>query len=279
MAFQHGCANLVVKQGGSMQFKHLVFAIMLAFTSIAHAQTPEQLAAAERAASIGNELFEHDQAAWHGTDAMLEDIRDPHGEGLSGWITERTPEGIQVLFLKPRGDSVTAIYRALYRDGQIRERGRIDEPLTEVQTRLNRARLIATQAPMPQQCAERYNSVTLPRDTPGAEGADVDVYLMPAMTRLDQVPFGGHFRLAVDTTVGVVRETQRFTNGCIALPIARNAAALMITQLIGDTPTEVHVFESLTIGKPVYVSTNSAIWSVTGREITFVSAREPSAQR
>lgn len=262
-----------------MQFNHLIFAITLAFAGVAHAQTPEQLAATERASDIGWDLYEHDQAAWHGTDAMLEDIRDPSGEGVRGWITERTPEGVQVLFLKPQGETVTAIYRALYRDGQIRERGRVDQPLTEVQTRLNRARLIATEAPMPQQCAERYNSVTLPRAAPGADGVDVDVYLMPAMTTLDQVPFGGHFRLAVDTTAGVVRETQRFTNGCISLPVARNAAALMITQLIGDTPTEVHVFESLTIGKPVYVGTSSAIWSVTGREIAFVSARGESSQR
>src|SRR5262245_27952548 len=97
-----------------------------ALTAPALAQTPEQLAAVERAAAIGAELYEHDQAAWHATDAMLADIRDPRGEGLSGWITERTPEGVQVLFLKPQGDSVTAIYRALYREGRLIERGRID---------------------------------------------------------------------------------------------------------------------------------------------------------
>lgn len=71
---------------------------------------------------------------------MLADIRDPRSEGLSGWITERTPEGVQVLFLKPEGERVTAVYRALYRDGEVRERGRINQPLTETQARINRAR-------------------------------------------------------------------------------------------------------------------------------------------
>jgi len=256
-----------------MHIKHLVFAITLAFAGVASAQTPEQLAAVERASAIGWELYEHDQAAWHGTDAALEDIRDPSAEGIGGWITERTPGGIQVLFLKPEGDTVIAAYRALYRDGAIRERGRINQPLTEVQARINRARLIAIEAPMPQQCAPRYNSVTLPRATPGPDGVDVDVYLMPAMATLTDVPFGGHFRFAVDTSAGIVRETQRFTNSCLTLQVERNAAGLMITQLIGDTPTEIHVFESLTARVPVYVGTNSGVWSVTGREIRFISER------
>lgn len=236
------------------------------------AQTPEHVAAVDRAAAIGWDLYEHDQAAWHGTDAMLADIRDPRSEGLSGWITERTPEGVQVLFLKPQGERVTAVYRALYRDGEIRERGRIDQPLTETQARIDRARLIATAAPLPQQCAPRYNSVTLLREAHGADGADVDVYLMPSMMTNEEVPFGGHFRLAVDTAAGVVRETQRFTNGCITLPRNDTARGMYVTQLIGDTPTEVHVFESLTIRLPVYVVARSGVWAVDGRTISYYRA-------
>jgi hypothetical protein len=236
----------------------------------AAAQTPEQLAAVERAAAIGWELYEHDQAAWHGTDAMLADIRDPRGEGLSGWITERTPDGVQVLFLKPQGDRVAAVYRALYRDGEIRERGRINQPLTETQARINRARLIAIAAPLPQQCAQRYNSVTLLRDTPGGDGADIDVYLMPATTTTGEVPFGGHFRFAVDTAAGVVRETQRFTNGCITMQTEANTAGLVISQLIGDTPTEIHVFESLTARVRVNVVSRSGHWAINGRSIEYV---------
>jgi hypothetical protein len=248
------------------------FAIGLLAAPLAWAQTPDELAAVQRASAVGWEIYEHDQAAWHGTDAMLADIPDPHAEGVQGWITERTPDGVQVLFLRPQGDSVTAVYRALYRDGALREHGRIHQQLTEAQARINRARLaVVVAAPLPQQCAARYNSVTLPRATPGPDGADVDVYLMPAQATADEVPFGGHFRFAVDSGAGVVREVQRFTNGCITLPIAQNAAALMITQLVGDTPTEIHVFESLTVERPVYVVARSGQWSVEGRSIRRVS--------
>jgi hypothetical protein len=253
-----------------MILRALVVAAMIAAAAAAKAQTPEHLAAVERAAAVGWDLYEHDQAAWHGTDRMLEAIRDPRAEGLSGWITERTPDGVQVLFLKAEGGRVAAAYRALYRDGEVREHGRIDQPLTETQARIDRARRIAIAAPLPQQCAQRYNTVTLPRAEPGADGVDVDVYLMPAMATNDEVPFGGHFRFAVDTTAGVVRETQRFTNSCLTLPRDERAAGLYLTQLIGDTPTEVHVFESLTVGMPVFVGARSGIWAVEGRAIRYL---------
>ena len=238
-----------------------------ALTSPALAQTPEQLAAVERAAVVGVELYEHDQAAWHGTDAMLADIRDPRGEGFRGYITERTSDGIALLFIKGEDDNLSAAWRALFRDGAVRERSRVDQPLTQQQIRIFRARSIAIAAPLPQQCAANYNTVTLPRAEAGADGADVDVYLMPAMATNAEVPFGGHFRFAVDTSAGVVRDTQRFTNACLSMPRDNSAAGLWVSQLIGETPTEVHVFESLTIGIPIYVSTSAGMWAVEGATI------------
>lgn len=256
-----------------MRLPTFVCALALCAASPAWSQSAEQLAQVERARATGVELYEHDQAAWHATDAMLEDIRDPHTEGVSGWITERTPQGIQVLFLRPDADArVSAIYRVLYRDGVIQERGRINQPLSDVQSRVNRARLIATASPLPQQCAANYNSVVLARPTPSADGADVDVYLMPAQATLTEAPFGGHFRYEVDTSAGVVREVVRFTNGCITIPFEQQTAALMISQAIGDFPTEIHVFESLTINKPVFVTSHSGLWAIEGRTIRYVSS-------
>lgn len=256
-----------------MFVRALVVALAVLGAPAAFAQTPEVLAAVQRASDRGWEIYEHDQAAWHGTDAMLEEIPDPRAEGFSSWITERTPEGVQVLFLKPEEGRVIAAYRALYRDGQVRERGRIDQPLSETQMRINRARLLAIAPPLPQRCAQTYNSVTLPRSEPGPDGADVDVYLMPALASMNEAPFGGHFRLAVDTRAGVVRETQRFTNSCVTMQFENDTVGLMITQILGDTPTEVHVFLSLTLNKMVSVVSNSGLWNVEGRNIRYVSDR------
>jgi hypothetical protein len=247
----------------------------LLLAGAASAQTAEHLAAVERASAVGWDLYEHDRAAWLGTDAMRADIRDPRAEGLRGWITERTADGVVLLFVKGDSEPLTAVYRALYRDGALREHGRVDQPLTELQARLYRARQIAIGTPI-EQCSQSYNSVVLPRTTVGADGADVDVYLMPGAEQARQMPMGGHFRLAVDSAAGVVRETARFTNSCLTLQAEPGAEAMFVSQIIGDTPTEIHVFESLTVDIPIFVMARSGIWQVDGRAIRF--ERPPSQQ-
>jgi hypothetical protein len=247
----------------------------LMFAQPAFAQTAEHLAAVERAAAVGWNLYEHDQAAWHGTDRMLEDVRDPRAEGFRGYFTERTPGGVQLIFVRIENGEFFAAYRALYRDGELREYGRVDQPLTDAQSRLFRAREIVADAPLPQQCAESYNIVTLRRAEPSADGVDVDVYMMPALAAMNEVPFGGHFRFGIDTNAGVIREVARFTNSCLTMTKEPNAAALVVSQIIGDTPTEVHVFESLTARIPVFVSSRSGIWQVHGRTIRY-EAEAPS---
>lgn len=126
-------------------------------------------------------------------------------------------------------------------------------------------------------CAALQQRDAVAGRTRRADGADVDVYLMPAMTTNNEVPFGGHFRFAVDTDPGVVRETQRFTNACLTMPRDDSTAGLLVTQLIGDTPTEVHVFESLTVGRPVYVGTRSGMLAVEGAAIRAIE--DPAANK
>jgi hypothetical protein len=247
------------------------------FAQPAFAQTAEHLAAVERAAAVGWDLYEHDQAAWHGTDRMLEDMRDPRSEGFSGYFTERTPEGVQLIFVRTEGDQLFAAYRAIYRDGALAQYGRVDQPLTDAQLRLFQARELVAAAELPQQCAASYNTVVLPRAERSADGVDVDVYMMPAMATMDEVPLGGHFRFGVDTEAGVIREIGRFTNSCITMPKEPNAAALVISQNVGETPTEVHVFESLTARIPIFVASRSGIWEVHGRTIRY-EAEAPSGQ-
>lgn len=251
-------------------------AILAAFVAIlwaggASAQTVEQLAAAERAGAVGLDLYDHDRAAWLGTDAMLAEIRDPRAEGLRGWITEQTSDGVALTFVKGEGDDLSAAYRAVYRDGALREHSRVDYPLTAAQARLYRARQVAIAAPI-ERCAPSYNSVVLPRAVAGTDGADIDVYLMPASEQPRQMPMGGHYRVAVDSTAGVIRETAQFTNTCLAQD---DAQALFVTQVIGETPTEIHVFASLSAHMPIYVMTRSGVWKVDGYAVRFEREAPP----
>jgi hypothetical protein len=243
----------------------------------AHAQSAEQMRSVQHAAQIGQELYAHDQAAWHATDAMLADIPDPRAEGLHGWIAERTPSGIVVLFVRPDGDALTAVYRVLYRDGAMVEHGRVNQPLTAQESALYITRQAAIQAPV-EHCSESYNTVTLPREHVGDNGVDVDVYLMPGTTQTDVYPFGGYYRLGMNTATHAVIETQRFTNSCIQLSTAATpgvtARGLFITQIIGDVPTEVHVFVSLEAHAPVFVGTRSGVWEVDGAQVRLVPPSE-----
>ena len=252
----------------------LAFGVALGMASSAVAQTSEQSAAVQQAVAVGIRLYQHDQAAWHSTDAMLADLPATVRTTVHGWVTEEIDQGIRVSFLTDGQPRV--VYQALYRNAAVVSKGQVDLPLTELQERLNAARLLAIHSSyMP--CSANYNSVALPRATPSADGSDVDVYLMPGTTDPNAALFGGFYRVAVDTRAGLVRDVHAFTNSCIALSLqspnaAERTAALAISQIIGDTPTEVHVFQSFTMRLPVFVATRSGTWEVAGADVHLVQA-------
>lgn len=253
-------------------------ALALALSPIAPAsaqtaldQTMEDLTV-ERAAARGQEIFDHDRAAWLATDEMIADLRDPRRFHVSGWVTERTDNGIEVIFVANRDGALSRAYRGLYRDGALVEHGRTSGPLTKFQ----RAAYAARGAAISQRyelCAPNYNSVVLPRANPEPSGPDFDVYLMPGMTYAGVYPFGGYYRFGVDTRTRAIVDTQAFTSGCIdinanALPANVADRAIFITHIVSPTPTEIHVFVSSVSGLPVYVSAPSGLWRVSGALIT-----------
>lgn len=241
----------------------------------AEAQTPEALAAVERAAATGARIYAHDQAAWYGTDTMIADVGDPRREGYRGWITEDAPDGGVILtFVRPDGDALFAGYRVVYRDGAVRESARANAPLTEQQARLYRARQIAIaalEADGAPVCARNLNTVTLPRSERGADGADIDVYIMTPFESLQRLPLGGHYRIAIDGETGVARGVSRYMTSCFDMDVQPNTAAVMVSQVIGDTPTEMHVFVSLTARMRISVVSHSGTWTVDGSEIRYLS--------
>lgn len=57
----------------------------------------------EQAMERGLALYRHDQAAWHTTDALREDIADLGGSGIVGWVVTEEDGGHRVTFWKPDG--------------------------------------------------------------------------------------------------------------------------------------------------------------------------------
>jgi hypothetical protein len=230
----------------------------------AHAQTQEQLAAIEHATAAGAEILEHDNAAWLATDAMRADIADPGGYGVRGWVTERSGGDIVVTFVRDSGAALSVAYRSVYRNGTLAETGRADAPLTPEQRALYEARRLAAEHDEIHLCTDRINTVVLPLGD-----GEIDVYIMPGVTQHGLVPFGGFNRVRVSS--GEVRSVHRFTNSCLSLTLESGAAGLFVSQIIGDTPTEVHVFTSLRFNIAVGVATRSGTWMVQGTRITLLS--------
>ena len=115
------------------------------------------------------------------------------------------------------------------------------------------------------------NSVVLP---PRRPDEPIYVYLLTPQTDGNAVPFGGHYRATVGAD-GKVSEIRPFTNTCIAMPLkppkGPKPVALVITHLLDDVPTEIHVFSSYVAHMPVMVGTRDGrVWAVDRGLIAIV---------
>lgn len=257
-----------------MRLAAAIIAVALALCASASAQTAEQQQAIERAERIGRDIYEHDQAAWRGTDAMFEEIGQREAQSqLRGWVTQREGDAIIVTFVAAY--ETESLYRGVYRDGVLQERATVRAPLTSEQLRLYRARQVATTAQVGF-CSNAYNSVTIPRYDSGI----VDVYLMPGTTDEGAVMVGGYYRVAIDSS-GAIVETQSFSRSCLTVrrddPQMRSATEMFLffTHLQTPLPTETHVFINLTQRLPLYVSAPTGMWRIQDGRITF---QQPPSQ-
>src|SRR5262245_31391265 len=174
-----------------------------------------------------------------------------------------------------------AVYRATFELGKITNSGpptadRID--LTPLELRMIAAKekaLTAFQAANVGLCANANTNMTaIPPETPDGP---VIVYLMTPQTDLKSFPLGGHYSVEVsrDGSVGPVR---RFTNTCIdmkkdSVPKGAKPVAFTITHLLDPTPTEIHIFTSLSSKMPIYVGTkNGRIWAVEGSQVRTIDS-------
>lgn len=248
--------------------------VALAVGAIAPQLSAQSISSADRqtviqAVARGQLIYRFDQAAWHATDAMLEDAKlkgriDALKERYHGWIVRRVEGGnLEVLFFDKTPDVPRVLYSALMsRDGRQIVSSRFVEgdspPVDADALRMIRARSAAADVVAKQKvlrCAEApFNTVVLP---PEAEDGEIPVYFLSPQSVMEKVPFGGHARVMVasDGTVGPVHA---FTKSCVDLPTstAKDApVALVATQLLDPLPTEIGIFTMFVAGLPIFVGT------------------------
>lgn len=232
-------------------------------------------AALALASARGKLLYAYDQAAWHGTDTL----RDQHPEllpRLGGWIVTGPAEAPLLIFIDKDENAPRPVFEVQFarsRPPKASVAPADAPPLTGEPLRLAKA-LIAARATAGKLsfCAKSTpNSVVLPPETPDGPAL---VYFMTPQTSIDQLPFGGHYRIdmAADNQVRAVRP---FAKTCLSQPTrdGKNAVvALTVSHLLDPVPTEIHVFNSFAARLPVYVITmsNRTLWKVEGARITLV---------
>jgi hypothetical protein len=252
----------------------IAVAIVIAMTAASAAVAkPNEKALVAQAEARGQLIYDYDQAAWHSTDVMLEELPKARMAEIKGWLVEPDGEALRVLYYGYEGDKPYAVYVASVRNNRVVSSSTMapdaKRDLSPPQARMALARKVAMTAPVSPCTRAAFNTVIVP---PVSETAPVEVYLLSAQTVENQYPFGGHFLVTVGAD-GKVVSTRPFMKSCMNQSLPPNAVAAMVSHLLDPTPTEIHAWLARWMGKSVYVMVTDPqqLWEVTAKGIVKVS--------
>jgi hypothetical protein len=219
----------------------------------------------QQAVDLGWLVYSYDQAAWHGTDAMLEDVPDARTRGIAGWIVNDIADGWETVFFRPARDGgYEAVWAGVYDGRKVIRRTTYkagDRAMTPDEAALVKATELARGQKVDRCSAKPFNTVVMPT---GRGDGSLYAYLLTPQETTDAVPLGGHHRFEI--VDGNVVSQRPFTRSCIALPLKQDGKrpnSLFITHLLDQTPTEIHVFSVYAAELPMFVSTGAdRIWAV-----------------
>lgn len=230
-------------------------------------------------------LYEIARAGQLTTQDMLARVPNPSEAGITGWIAMPEGAGMTVLYYAETPAGPVAVYRGQVAGGRIAARdvftGAGRPALTATQRRMAAARAaVATLDRQP--CGGEFNVFVIP---PATADAPIDVYKTTPQTQRGRFPLGGHFQttVAADGTVGAIRN---FSNRCLDLEVPVALAGtqprpLAVTHLTDSLPTEIHVFLSLWMNRPLLVATGNPdrLWTISRGRIGIVGAAATTGAR
>jgi hypothetical protein len=232
----------------------------------AQAMTSAETAAVQQAVELGGKLHAYDQAAWHGTDAMLEDLPRARTSGIAGWIVNEVADGWETVFFAREGGRYEAIWAGIYDGRKVIRRTTYasgERRLTPGEAALADAIELVRKQKADRCTPGAFNTVVFPSGKPDG---GIYAYLLTPQVANGEVPFGGHHRFEI--VDGKVKERRGFAKSCLVMSVAgpggKRPEALTITHLLDPVPTEIHVFSVWPAGVPVYVLTtgNDRLWAV-----------------
>lgn len=229
--------------------RSLLLLVLLAATS-AHAQGDPDTASIAEANRVGHLLFSYDQAAWHGTDAVMALARnegDRYVATVRGYAVEPDGDGWRVSFGRLTPDSSAALvsYEARLDAGFAATGAEsFATPVLRsgfVHDALRAQAAISFTPPMPTPPEPfRYNSATLP-----GEGGRVVVYFLPAQPDTGVYYIGADVRYTVDPERGSVVDQQTLHDGLGMYDLRDNSNMTFGTREAAGAPVETDVFYAI----------------------------------
>ncbi len=228
--------------------------------------TAAEVAGVQQAVDLGWLVYSYDQAAWHGTDAMLEDLPNARKLGVAGWIVNDIEDGWETVFYRPVKDGgFEAVWAGVYDGRKVIRRTAYatgERTLTAGEVALVQANELARRQKADRCTTGAFNTVVFPSGKPDG---GIYAYLLTPQVANGEVPFGGHHRFEI--VDGKIKDRRSFAKSCLVMSVAApdggRPQALTITHLLDPVPTEIHVFSVWAAGVPVYVLTtgNNRVWA------------------
>lgn len=215
----------------------------------------EQLA---QATDLGREIHRRDMFAWWATDAALARLQVGDTAQWRGWVLDADDPSIVHFVAEVDGALQTGLLVTC--DGTGAQGCEVEvpsspSPLSDRNLAQLRAVTVAKDHPEFVPTSDRYNHVVIP-----ADDSRWWVYLLAATTDPNLVMLGRHYRFLVSADGARVVEMRAFTESAMVLDrreAPNDAATFVVSHLLDDTPTEVHVWAALNYLTPIGVVTRS----------------------
>ncbi|GAA4647495.1 hypothetical protein GCM10023115_54570 [Pontixanthobacter gangjinensis] len=247
--------------------------------------TAEQSAANATAKALGLRIYRHDQAAWHGTDALTGKIKFGEHPEIRDYLTEELADGRIALVYYAEASGKKFEFARLVVKGSTVISTEVHSDMTQhpLSASLEK-QAAARQAALEQGVKENLslcgaggaNIISLPAD---AEG-QIAVYITSSQSVPYEFPLGGHYLLTVNDQ-NMVISGRAFMPGCYAAPIINEDVTngpddYSFAHILDRQPNEIHYFVAQYANVPLSITAGNALWTVgreaVGREVAGGSA-------
>lgn len=234
--------------------------------------TPEQIQKIQFSEQAGYLIWIKDSLAWTATDKMREELDLSTIENPYGWLVHLDPEGNhRVSFYRSTIDGQILSFADVFYNDSYEISGFEAYPkrkVTEVEKTMLKA-LSSAGNSITEACSENLNSVVVEDD------AGWNVFFLTPPTEPGVIPIGGAQRILVSRDGMTVLEQESYSKSCMHLqPQGEDVHALMMTHIVDEIPSPVHVFTSLSYDYPLYIATSLGLWRVVDGDIEEVKDKK-----